>query len=177
VYVPLLRTRERVVDLGCGRGELLDLLAEAGVPASGIDVDAAMVTRCREKGHAVEQVDALSFLRAQPDASLPALFSAHVVEHLKQDDLLSFLCLSRQKLQPGGLLIFETVNPHCLEAFKAFYTDRTHDSPIFPEVAIVLCWLTGFGEAYVRYPIGTGDPAVDRRTSGAYAVVATSAAG
>ena len=175
VYLPILAAHGSVVDIGCGRGELLDLLREAGVPAVGVDNDASMVQRCRTKGHAVEQRDGIEYLKARPDDSVPAVFAAQVVEHLPYDVLLSFLEVSRSKLRAGGQLIFETVNPHSLEAFKTFYTDLTHQRPIFPEVAVALCWLTGFDEAYVFYPNGQGDIEQDRKTQGEYAVVATKA--
>jgi glycosyltransferase involved in cell wall biosynthesis/2-polyprenyl-3-methyl-5-hydroxy-6-metoxy-1,4-benzoquinol methylase len=172
-YLPLLQTRERVIEIGCGRGELLDLLNEAGVPAIGVDIDEAMVRRCRAKGHTVEHTDANSYLRAQADSSMPAIFAAQVVEHLPYEDLISFLQLSRAKLQSGGQLIFETVNPHALEAFKTFWTDLTHQRPIFPEVALVWCWLVGFEQAHVLFPNGVGDLEQDRMSQGEYCVVAT----
>jgi cyclopropane fatty-acyl-phospholipid synthase-like methyltransferase len=168
-----LATCERVVEIGSGRGELLDLLEEAGISASGVDIDEAMVQRCRAKGHTVERIDGISFLRTQPDGSLPAIFSAQVVEHLCYDEFISFLKLSHAKLQTGGRLIFETVNPHALEAFKTFWTDLTHQKPIFPEVAVVLCWLLEFDSAYVFFPHGTGELERDRSVRGEYAVVAT----
>jgi glycosyltransferase involved in cell wall biosynthesis/SAM-dependent methyltransferase len=172
-YLALLRRHERVIEIGCGRGELLDLLKEAGIPAVGVDIDESMVRRCRSKGHNVEQVDGLSYLKRESDSSLPAIFAAQVVEHLSYDDFLSFLRLSRTKLKPGGQLIFETVNPHALEAFKTFWTDLTHQRPIFPEVALVWCWLAGFDQAYVIFPSGVGDLELDRRTRGEYGIVAT----
>ena len=173
VYVPLLRGHEPIVDIGCGRGELLDLLREDGVPAFGVDIDEAMVRRCRVKGHNVEHLDGTTYLRQQPDSSLSTIFSAQVVEHLGYHEWLAFLELSRAKLKPGGRLIFETVNPHALEAFKTFWTDLTHQRPIFPEVALAWCWLQGFDRAYVLFPNGTGDLDQDRPTQGEYAVVAT----
>ncbi|HVH25674.1 MAG TPA: methyltransferase domain-containing protein [Vicinamibacterales bacterium] len=173
VYLPFLKSHARVVEIACGRGELLDVLSEAGVPACGVDVDDAMVRRCRAKGHAVEKRDALSFLREQADGSLPAIFTAQFVEHLSYPDLMSFLELSRAKLKAGGQLIFETVNPHSLEAFKTFWTDLTHQRPIFPEVAVALCWLLDFDQAYVFFPNGSGDIEKDRASRGEYAVVAT----
>jgi glycosyltransferase involved in cell wall biosynthesis/2-polyprenyl-3-methyl-5-hydroxy-6-metoxy-1,4-benzoquinol methylase len=175
IYLPLLAPHDHVIDLGCGRGELLDVLREAGIAASGVDIDHAMVERCRGKGHTVEHRDALDYLRSQPDGSLPVIFAAQVVEHLPYPQLLEFLELSRRKVRPGGRLIFETVNPHALEAFKTFYTDLTHQKPIFPEVAVALCWLMEFDEAYVFYPNGTGDTARDHATQGEYAVVALKA--
>jgi glycosyltransferase involved in cell wall biosynthesis/2-polyprenyl-3-methyl-5-hydroxy-6-metoxy-1,4-benzoquinol methylase len=172
-YLPILKSRAHVVDLGCGRGEMLDLLKVSGVAASGVDMDADMVRHCRSKGHTVEQKDAVQYLREQPESSLPAIFTAQVIEHLTFDDLKSFLELCRSRLQGGGLLIAETVNPHALEAFKTFYTDLTHQRPIFPEVALTLVQLAGFEEAYVTFPLGSGDLESDRRSQGEYAVVAT----
>ena len=166
IYLPLLKRHARVLEIGCGRGEMLDLLREAGVPATGVDVDEAMVARCRRKGHAVEQMDGVTYLRDQPDASVPAIFAAQVVEHLAYEELLSFLHLSRAKLAPGGQLIFETVNPHAIDAFKTFWTDLTHQRPIFPEVALAWCWLLGFDQAYVFFPNGSGDLEKDRPSQG-----------
>jgi 2-polyprenyl-3-methyl-5-hydroxy-6-metoxy-1,4-benzoquinol methylase len=176
VYVPLLKNYERVIEIGCGRGELLDLLREAGVSATGVDTDEAMVERCRAKGHTVEHDDGIRFLRAQANASIPAIFSAQVVEHLPYEEFISFLELSCTKLRPGGQLIFETVNPHAIEAFKTFWTDLTHNRPIFPEVAVAWCWLTGFEQAYVFFPTGTGDLEQDRSIRGEYAVIAKTSA-
>jgi len=65
-----------------------------------------------------------------------------VIEHLSYDELLRFLTLAHRKLRPGGILIAETVNPHSLSAFKTFWVDPTHVSPIFPEVAAALAVCT-----------------------------------
>jgi len=132
-----------------------------------------MVERSRSRGHDVHQTDGIAFLRAQPDGSVPAIFCAQVVEHLTYDEFIEFLRVSLAKLTPGGQLVFETVNPHSIEAFKTFYTDLTHQRPIFPEVALAWCWLTGFAEGCVSFPTGEGDLETDRRTRGEYAVVAT----
>jgi glycosyltransferase involved in cell wall biosynthesis/2-polyprenyl-3-methyl-5-hydroxy-6-metoxy-1,4-benzoquinol methylase len=173
VYLPLLRHASQVIDVGCGRGEMLDLLGAARTPAMGIDIDPDMVSICRAKGHRVEQVDAVQFLRDRAERSLPAVFCAQVIEHLPFEQLKAFLMLCRSRLQPGGTLIVETVNPHALEAFKTFYTDLTHQRPIFPEVALALTQLAGFARAHVVFPLGTGTLTDNRRTQGEYAVVAT----
>lgn len=176
VYLDYLAGCAPVVDLGCGRGEFLDLLAEAGLPATGIDLDEGMVARCREKGHAVEQAGALEWLAAQPEAGLGAIFSAQVIEHLPHADLTRLLELAVRALRPGGVLIAETVNPHPIGSFKAFWVDLTHTSPIFPEVAVALCGLAGFRSAEVVFPGGTGRLEEDRWTQGEFAVVARTAA-
>lgn len=173
VYLDVIGDRRPVLDVGCGRGEFLDLLREAGVPASGIDIDPGMVARCREKAHAVEQVDANEYLSGQPDDSLGVVFSAQVIEHLAYEHLLEFLRLAREKLVPGGLLVAETVNPHFLAAFKTFWVDPTHRSPIFPEVVAALCGLTGFESAVILFPHGVGGLDADRREQSEYAVMAT----
>jgi cyclopropane fatty-acyl-phospholipid synthase-like methyltransferase len=169
----MLRQASHVVDIGCGRGEMLDLLAAAHAPATGVDSDPDMVAMCRAKGHRVEQMDAVQFLRDREARSLPAIFSAQVIEHLPFEQLKAFLTLCRSRLQPGGTMIVETVNPHALEAFKTFYTDLTHQRPIFPEVALALVGLAGFTRAHVVFPLGTGTLTENRRTQGEYAVVAT----
>ena len=176
VYLPLLEARRDVVDVGCGRGEMLNLLREVHVSALGVDNDPDMVRRCRAKGHCVEEMDALMFLRDRPPASLGAIFSAQVVEHFAFDVLKEFLALCRSRLRQGGLLIAETVNPHALEAFKTFHTDLSHQRPIFPEVALAFCQLSGFEQAYVLFPLGSRDLNSDRQSQGEYAVVATAGA-
>jgi 2-polyprenyl-3-methyl-5-hydroxy-6-metoxy-1,4-benzoquinol methylase len=132
-----------------------------------------MVARCREKGLEVERAEALEHLAGLKDGSLGAVFAAQVVEHLDYAQLMRFLELAHTKLAPGGVLVMETVNPHSVSAFKTFWVDLTHRSPIFPEVALAFCRLHGFAEARVLFPNGTGDLESDRVTQGEYAVVAT----
>ena len=170
----LIGTRRPVLDVGCGRGEFLDLLRDHGVAATGIDIDAPMVERCHEKGHASATVaDANEYLGALAPASLGVVFSAQVIEHLSSDQLERVLRLSLSRLVPGGLFVAETVNPHSLAALKNFWLDLTHQHPIFPEVALALGRIVGFGAAYVFYPNATGDAALDSYKAGDYALVAT----
>jgi glycosyltransferase involved in cell wall biosynthesis/SAM-dependent methyltransferase len=174
VYLDVIGSRAPVLDVGCGRGEFLELLAEAGIEAWGVDRDPGMVARCREKGLAVQQADAISYLKAHPDGSMGVVFSAQVIEHLSYEELFCLFQLGEQKLVPGGLFVAETVNPHSIQAFKTFWVDPTHRAPIFPEVAVTLARLHGFDSAHVLFPLGTGDLEVDRRSEGEYVVVATS---
>jgi glycosyltransferase involved in cell wall biosynthesis/SAM-dependent methyltransferase len=174
-YLSLVEGRGPVLDVGCGRGEFLDLLAEVGIRAVGVDLDSDMVERCRAKGHAAELADAVSYLNAQPDDSIGAVFSAQVIEHLAYDDLVALLNVAERKLSPGGVFIAETVNPHAVHAFKTYWVDLTHRNPIFPEVAVALSRLAGFEAAVVQFPLGSGNLEADRFTQGEYAVVATKA--
>ena len=175
-YLKDLREHEPIVDLGCGRGEMLDLLREAGIAAVGVDSDAGMVRRARAKGHSVEEADVLEYLRTQPDHSLGAIFSAQLIEHLSLDKLLQLLELAAQKLKPGGVMIAETVNPHSHRALKSFWVDLTHQKPIFPEVLVAFFRQFGYVEALMRFPAGTGDFERDRLSEGEYAVIARTSA-
>ena len=175
-YVEVLRPHAPVLDVGCGRGELLELLRDAGVEGRGVDADEAMVERCRSKGLEVEQADAISYLERQPPGSLGAIAAIHVVEHLPHDAFERLLELARGTLVPGGLLVFETINPHSVPAFKTFWVDPTHRAPIFPEVASALARIHGFASAEIVYPRGSGDPEADRTGQTEYALVATAPA-
>jgi len=176
-YLALLVGREPVLELGCGRGELLDLLAEADLSAVGVDSDPAMVARCRAKGHRVEQADGLAYLAEQPAGSLGAIVSAQLIEHLPYAELLEFLRLALRALRPGGILVAETANPHSGPALKTFWVDLTHQKPIFPETAVALSRQLGFAEARILFPHGSGRLIEDRRGQGEYALVARRAAG
>ena len=172
-YVGILQGREPVLDAGCGRGELLDLLRKEGVKSFGVDLDPGMVAHCRAKGLDVTRADISDYLARLDDESLGAIFSAQVIEHMPQEKLLGFFALARQKLERDGLLVAETVNPHSIQAMKTFWVDPTHERPVFPEVALALCRLHGFGSARILFPNGSGDLEDDRRRAGEYAVVAT----
>jgi len=176
-YLSLLGDRKPVLDIGCGRGEFLDLLRERGLEYAGVDPHPDMVERCKAKGHErVEVADATSYLEKCADDSLGAIFCAQVIEHMSYQELLRFYELGLRKLRPGGLFILETVNPHSVPALKTFWVDPTHQHPLFPEVALALCEINGFESAYVFHPNGTGEVEVDRYDTGEYAVVAKRAA-
>jgi SAM-dependent methyltransferase len=174
VYLDLVREHEPVLDVGCGRGEFLDLLREAGIAYGGVDSDPGMVERCRAKGHGqVALAEADTHLESLAEDSLGAIFSAQVIEHLSPPEVSGLLSLAHSRLRPGGILIAETVNPHAPHAFKTFWVDPMHRHPVFPEVALVLCRLAGFASAYVFHPLGTGHVEDDRYRESEYTVVAT----
>lgn len=172
-YMPLLDARSPVLDIGCGRGEMVELLRARGVEVEGIDIDPAMVEHCRAKGlERVQVANAVDYLEATEAGSLGAVFAGQVIEHLPYPSLLPFLRAARKTLAPGGLLVVETVNPHAPQALKHFWIDPTHQHPLYPEVVVALCRLTGFASAYVWHPQGSGDPDRDRTEQSDYAVVA-----
>jgi SAM-dependent methyltransferase len=170
-YLTLVRDHEPVLDVGCGRGEFLALLAGEGISARGVDSDAGMIERCRTLGVEATLADANENLESLEDGTVGTVFSAQLIEHLPFPELQRMLELSRRKLRPGGLFIAETVNPHRVSSLKTFWVDLTHQHPIFPEVALALCAIAGFESAYVFAP--TFDSFERARfDSPAYAVVA-----
>jgi O-antigen chain-terminating methyltransferase len=150
-YVDDLRDQGPVLDVGCGRGELVGLLRDAGVEARGVDADADMVAFARGEGLDVEQADAVGYLEALPDASLGSVFMAQVVEHLPPATLVRVLELAAAKLRPGGLLIAETINPLSPLALRHYFADLTHAQPLVPETLDLLARQAGFAETEIRY--------------------------
>ncbi len=130
-YVPFFAGCKEVLDIGCGRGEFLDLMREAGVPARGIDLSRESVDLCRTKGLQADVADLFLYLDGLPDASMDGIFSAQVVEHLAPARIPEMIRLAARKLRRGGVLAIETPNPECLAIFAThFYLDPTHRRPI-----------------------------------------------
>jgi len=128
-----------VVDLGCGRGEWLQLMREHGVRATGVDTNQVFLRHCRERGLDVVEADAVAWLKAQPDTSVAGLTSMHLVEHLPFEALMLLLAEAYRVVVPGGLLLLETPNPeNLLVATHGFYMDPTHRNPLPPDL---LAWL------------------------------------
>ena len=135
----------RVVDVGCGRGEMLEILIDAGYDAFGIDLNEDMIEVCRAKGLPVSKADAISFLQQVEPNSLRGIFCAQVVEHLLTSELERFLVLAREKLLEGGVIVMETINPRSLFALgNHFFADNSHVKPVHPETLRFMCEQVGF---------------------------------
>ena len=144
-YLPLFDGARDVLDVGCGRGEFLRLLAEHGVTARGVDLNHEMVEACRSLGLDVAEGDALDYVTSTPDGSLGGLFAAQVVEHLEPERLLRLLDVAFSKLRPGSRIVLETINPACWAAFfHSYIRDLTHVRPIHPETLKYVLQATGF---------------------------------
>ncbi len=151
-YLPLFDGASDVLDLGCGRGEFLDLLREKGVAARGVDVNHEMVEACRRRGLAAEESGGLEYLRRLPDGSLGGLFAAQVVEHLQPDYLMQLLAAAYDKLRPGSRIVLETINPACWFAFfQSYIRDITHVRALHPDTLKYLLEASGFQRIDVRY--------------------------
>ena len=141
-----------MLDVGCGRGEFLDLLRERDIRARGVDVNAEMVEECRARGLDASAGDALALLDALEDESLGGLFAAQVVEHLQPDYLVRLLNVAGRKLRPGARIVLETINPRCWFAFfDAYIRDITHVRPLHPDTLVYLLGASGFQRTTVRY--------------------------
>jgi SAM-dependent methyltransferase len=151
-YADRLTVASDVLDLGCGRGELLDLLRERGVSARGVEANAEMAEVCRTRGLDVEVGDALSVVAAQPDESLGGLVALQVVEHLEPDYLVRLIEAAHAKLRPGSLIVLETINAACWVAFfESYIRDITHVRPLHPDTLKFLVVAAGFENVEVQF--------------------------
>ena len=179
-YLPYFDGAADVLDVGCGRGEFLDLLKARGIGGRGLDLNHEMVEVCRARGHEVAEADVVSHLESLPDASLGGLFAAQVVEHLQPAYLLRFLELAFHKLRPGAPIVLETLNPACWTAFfDSFIRDITHVWPLHPDTLRYLVLASGFPSAQIEYrsPVAPQDrlqPVASRRGEAASAGQAAS---
>ena len=141
----------RFVDLGCGRGELIQLLCAQGLQAYGVENSEAMVTRCRDNGLAVVCADALEHLESLAADSLAGVASIHVIEHLPFLALKGLFAEAFRVLRPGGVAIFETPNPENLIVGACnFYYDPTHIRPLPPEPMRFLLEASGFARVAIE---------------------------
>jgi O-antigen chain-terminating methyltransferase len=156
VYRPFVEELRRlhqdllVVDLGCGRGEWLELLKDQGITALGIDLDDQMLSACRERDLRVETADALTWLAEQPNESCDIVSAFHLVEHLPFAGLDQLVHHGLRVLRTGGLLILETPNPENIVVGTAnFYLDPTHQRPLPPPLLAFLPEYHGFARTKI----------------------------
>ncbi len=120
-----------ILDLGCGRGEFLEVARDAGLTARGIDMSEECVAFCRSKNLEAERADLFEHLASLDDRSLGGVYCSQVIEHLPPERVPALVRLVAAKLHPGGLAIFETPNTECLAIFAThFYIDPTHTRPV-----------------------------------------------
>ncbi len=168
-YLPYFTGRRRVLDIGCGRGEFLKLMQDAGVPAKGIEASDESVAHCRSLGLAVENAELFAYLSAQPEASLDGIFCSQVVEHLPPGRLADMVRLCATRLATGGILAIETPNPECLAIFGThFYIDPTHTRPVPSQLLAFYMEESGLGrlEIHAKTPAAESMPEVEELPAG-----------
>jgi len=150
-YLGRFQGRGPVLDIGCGRGEFLEMMRDAGVEARGIDLSEESVARCRQKGLQVEKADLFQYLSDLPNGSLGGIFCAQVIEHLAAERLPEMIRLGSGKLSREGLMALETPNPECLAIFAShFYLDPTHTRPVPHPLAAFYMEECGLGQIEVQ---------------------------
>jgi len=150
-YVPLFAAARDVLDVGCGRGEFLELLRAAGVTARGVELNHEMAEVCRARGLEVDERDCVSYLESLEDGALGGLFAGQVVEHLEPGYLMRFLELAYHKLRPGSKIVLETINVDYWSAFFGPYLrDITHVRPLPSSTLAFLLEASGFQRIDIR---------------------------
>ena len=162
IYVADFKNCGNVLDIGCGRGEFLELMREAGVPSRGIDSSLESIALCREKGLPAEAVDLFDYLHGLGEGELDGIFCAQVVEHLPPERLPEMIRLAASRLDRNGVIVIETPNPDCLAIFATyFYLDPTHSRPVPGKLLSFYLSEFGIGDLQVRRL----EPAVDSMPS------------
>lgn len=151
-YVEYFKGKDNVLDLGCGRGEFLELLKENEIPAIGVDFYPNFVCYCRDLGMNVEYADAVEYLKSQRDNSVGGIFASQLIEHLPFGRVVELCQIAHAKMQEGAYIIIETPNPASLSMFThAFYIDPSHNKPVHPYTLQYVFNITGFKDVHVVY--------------------------
>jgi O-antigen chain-terminating methyltransferase len=140
-----------IIDIGCGRGEWLELLRDEGLVAMGVDLNRIFLDGCRGLNLDVTEQDAIEFLRQRKRDSVGVVTSFHMIEHLEHRMLIALLDETFRVLRPGGIAIFETPNPRNVVVGSCnFYLDPTHKRPLPPELSRYLLEARGFSKVEVK---------------------------
>lgn len=151
-FAQYFKNCRNVVDLGCGRGEFLELMRELGIPCKGVDNSPEMVKACRLRGLEVISGDIRDYLRNEKKESLDGIFMAFVIEHLSAQDLIDVIHLCYTCLCKNGKIVIITDNPMCLSVGGGFFwVDLTHIRPVHPETIQFLMQETGFADLRLEY--------------------------
>ncbi len=140
-----------VLDLGCGRGEWLELLGEKGIKASGVDTNEVMVELCAGFSLEASKANALEYMRSLPPSSLSAVTGFHILEHMPFKNAVAVLDESFRVIKSGGIIIFETPNPENLMVGACtFYIDPSHIKPLVPATMEFIAEDRGFINVTVK---------------------------
>jgi O-antigen chain-terminating methyltransferase len=154
IYLPFINPLKALypqcpaLDLGCGRGEWLELIQSQGFLARGVDLDEGMLQACQALDLPAEYGDALAALEALDDESQVVVSAFHFIEHIPFASLQLLVREALRVLKPAGLLIMETPNAeNLLVGTNNFYLDPTHEKPIPHLLLSFLTEYTGFARS------------------------------
>lgn len=134
MYLDYIGPNDKVLDIGCGRGELIELLTEKGIESEGIDINEEMIDYCLERGFDVKHADAIKYLSSIAPRSYDCIVMCQVIEHLTFQQYTQLISSMHNALKPGGRIIIETINVQSVYAMSNwFYIDPTHTKPVHPE--------------------------------------------
>lgn len=143
--IPKELKKFEVIDIGCGRGELLKLFNERGMKSLGIDLNESMVKRCVDLGLNAIQGDAIAYLKSLKSSSITGVTGIHIVEHIPFEVLYDLLNECYRVVKPGGFVLFETPNAENLNVGAlTFWYDSSHLKPVPPDVLKFAAEYVGF---------------------------------
>ncbi len=151
-YIGYFEGCSNVLDIGCGRGEFLELMTEKGIGGYGIDIEGDSVQSCADLGLDARKAEAREHLAALGENSLDGVFISQVAEHMTPGELIEMVGLACSRIEPGGFIVVETPNPQCLLIFASFfYADLSHVQPIHPETMRFLLLSAGFKDVEIKF--------------------------
>lgn len=153
-YLPYFTGCNRVVDLGCGRGEFLEMLKDNGIEAQGVDFYDEFVLYCKNRGLDAVENDAIAYLDSIEETD--GIFAGQLVEHLSMGQIIALCEKAHEKLTEGGYMILETPNPMSLAIYThAFYMDPSHQKPVHPYTLQYIVEKAGFSQVDILFTQGS----------------------
>ena len=156
IYTPVLSDvlerfrieRIKAVDLGCGRGEWLEILQEYGVDVLGVEINNFFLNKIKKKNLSAVKADVFDFLKKTKDDTFHIVTAFHIIEHIDTNLRVKFLREVLRVLKKGGICILETPNPrNLLVGSGDFYRDPSHITPFFPDTIQFIGKTIGFSDS------------------------------
>ena len=149
-YLQFLPPKASILDIGCGRGEWLQIAKDAGYQVKGIDINAKNISMLKQKGFDVQEAEAIEYLQTTKE-SYDVITALELIEHLDFEKIRQLLSLAHKRLSPNGVLIVETVNPLANTGLGNFYMDATHQKPLPPLLIAFLLQYIGFAKTDIFF--------------------------